>query len=265
MHSTPSLLHKSPLEHIHVAAAGVYEAKLGADYPPHHHGEKWELVYYREGHIRAPMGDRVYHVHPGMLLLTPPGTLHAELADTSYANYFLVVEAPAHWPWPRCCVDDVHHTLRGVCGALVREWSGDSPERDEMLASLVTQLDIQLRRVQDAQLVNEAERSVREAEHLLRERCFGAIAIADIARDVGVSPSSLRAQFGRLRGLSPQSYVQQLRVQRAMALIRDSSLTMDAIAQLCGYHSASHLSRYVKRATGKSPGMLRGDLRGEAH
>jgi transcriptional regulator GlxA family with amidase domain len=53
------------------------------------------------------------------------------------------------------------------------------------------------------------------------------------------------------------SHLQAVRARRAISLLHNSTLTLEAIASMCGYDSASHLSRMVKRSTGKSPGTLR--------
>jgi transcriptional regulator GlxA family with amidase domain len=134
---------------------------------------------------------------------------------------------------------------------------GQAADRDRMIDLLLGQLDVHLRRDQEARQVSEAERVVREAECLMQERFAAAVVIETVARDVGVSPSSLRAHFARLRGCAPTAYLRYLRVQHALAMLRESSLTLDAIAPLCGCYSASHLSRCVKQETGRSPGSFR--------
>ncbi len=82
--------------------------------------------------------------------------------------------------------------------------------------------------------------------------------IADVAREIGISPSGLRSLFSRHRAGTPMAYLQAIRVQHALGIIRNSNLSLEAVAHACGYDSASHLSRHVKRVTGQSPGTLRG-------
>jgi AraC-like DNA-binding protein len=130
-------------------------------------------------------------------------------------------------------------------------------EREEMTALLLEQLDILLRRAREQVHLSEIERLVGEAERLLQRRSSGPVTIQQIAGELGVSSSSLRAQFVRLRGQTPSAHLQSVRVQHALALLRNSSAPLQAIAHACGYDSASHLSRHVKRATGTSPGALR--------
>ena len=256
MHETPPFLHGTRREALRLYGAGAHAARRGQDFPPHQHST-WEVTYYRAGHIRCAMGADVYNVGPGTVLINPPAVIHSERADTAYANYFIVVDAPPDHPWPRRCHDD-DLALGPLCGALVREWHSHAPERDRMLAALLTQLDIRLLRAHERPHLSPAESLVRDAERLLEERFAGTVRIGDIARDIGVSPSVLRAHFARLRGRTPLAHLHAVRVRHALALLGASDLTLEAIATLCGYDSASHLSRHVKRATGRNPGALRG-------
>jgi len=98
---------------------------------------------------------------------------------------------------------------------------------------------------------------VRAVEQWFEEAYSSPISIAGAARRVGVSPSSLRHYFAEQRGLSPQEALQQVRLRHALTLLRTSDLGLASIAERCGFHSASHLSRRVKAATGSSPGRLR--------
>ncbi len=262
MQNSPNLLHETfascPLRLQH---AGAYEAPKGKHFLPHQHPRHWEFVYYRQGAIRCTVGSDVYDVRPGAALLTPPGTIHAEYAHTAYANFYVLLDGPpaANAPYPRMCFDDAEQSLGTLCSALVREWTGREAGRETLLDLLVAQLDILLRRKHEAaRPISAGETTVAQAETLLRERFASGVRIGDVAREVGASPSLLRAQFVRLRGETPVARLQSIRLEHALALLAaDANLTLDAVADLCGYDSASHLSRHVKRATGKSPGACR--------
>ena len=256
MHEMPQMMHEMPHVPLRVDSAFRVEFPQGHEVRPHQHST-WELVYFLEGHARCPTGNDVYEAQPGTALLTPPRTVHHEIASTAWACYAIAIEAPPQHPWPRAYTDDASRTLGGLCTILVREWAGQERDRDEMLGLLLNQFDILLRRRYAQNLLSAAERMVREVEHRLAEGFSKSITIKDIAADLGVSHSYLRAQFARLRGRTPMAHRQALRVQHAIALIRTSDTSLEVIAQLCGYDSASHLSRNIKRATGKSPGSFR--------
>jgi AraC-like DNA-binding protein/mannose-6-phosphate isomerase-like protein (cupin superfamily) len=254
MHRTDHTMHESPgPRFLH---AGSYQAPAGQHYAMHKHN-CWELVYYRGGHARCPIGPQSYDATPGTVLTTPPGVPHAERSLAGYANHFIAVEAPADHPWPRITYDDTDRTLGRVFAGLAREFAEGAPDRDRMLDLLLAELDLLLCRAGEHVRPGDAERLVAQAERLLDQHHAGPVRIADIARQVGSSPAGLRAKFVAVRGRTPSEYLQSVRLRHALGLLRNSTSTLEAIATYCGYSSASHLSRQVKAATGSSPGQLR--------
>jgi transcriptional regulator GlxA family with amidase domain len=128
-----------------------------------------------------------------------------------------------------------------------------------MIALLMAQLDCILRDHIPGGL-SAAERAVREAERLFEERFARPVSIAAVAAEVGISGSALRAHFAIQRGCSPAHALQKVRLRQALALLSGSDLALDQVASTCGFHSASHLSRHVKAATGEAPGRWRRSL-----
>ncbi|HEV8244249.1 MAG TPA: AraC family transcriptional regulator, partial [Polyangiaceae bacterium] len=81
--------------------------------------------------------------------------------------------------------------------------------------------------------------------------------LEQIARAVHVSTSHLRRLFHRVRRRSPRRVLDDVRFERARALLADSELSLEAIAEACGYSDASALSRGFRRRRGKPPGAWR--------
>lgn len=260
-------MHKSPA-HVHEFAArlrfaGTYEAPQKRDYPAHAH-PVWEVIYYLTGHIRCVVEGRPFLSEPGMLLAIPPGAVHHDEALTGYSQIVLAIEAPAEQPWGAVAYDDPERSCASLCRSLEREWRGAGEYRDEMLTLLVGQLDLRLRRAQrqDRQQAAEAgrdpwEEAILSAEAILQARYASPLTVEEVAREIGMSASRLRVHFARLRGRTPQATLHEIRLRQAVYMLRNSSLTLETIAALCGYYSASHLSRYVRRETGRSPGQIR--------
>ena len=98
---------------------------------------------------------------------------------------------------------------------------------------------------------------MRRAEVLIVGSLDQRLKIYEIAEKIGVSVSGLRAAFQTVRGRSPLTILREIRCQRTVALLHNSTHTLEALAELCGYDSASHLSWEIKRFTGKAPGKLR--------
>ncbi len=83
------------------------------------------------------------------------------------------------------------------------------------------------------------------------------LTVADIAKRIHISESSLYSYFATFRGQTPMAALQAIRLRHALIHLHHSTRTLDTIASLCGYCSASHLTKHVKSATGSPPGKLR--------
>jgi AraC-like DNA-binding protein len=253
-------MHQIPVSGLSVVGAGAYSAPAGRDFPSHKH-ECWELVYYRTGNIQCPIGDRIYSGLPGVLLLTPPGIYHAEIAATAYSNYYIAVNAPVDYSWPTECFDDARQTLAFLCSSIVKECALNGADRSSMLMHLAGLLDLQVRRYVRQAQVGDAERIVVKAEEIIEERYASDLRVDGIAEELGVSKSSLYVYFERVRGCTPIAHLQTVRLRNALMYLKNSSLTLEAIAAFCGFDSASHLSRRVKDTLGMRPGEYRNGSR----
>lgn len=79
----------------------------------------------------------------------------------------------------------------------------------------------------------------------------------DLAWQVACSRSTLNERFGRLLGSAPMRYLSEWRLQLAAGLLRDTTLTVSAVASQIGYESEEAFNRAFKRAMGKPPAQWR--------
>ena len=240
---------------------GTHRALLGEHYPPHWH-DVWELVYIRTGRLVCQQGEQRQGLHSGMAILHPPGIIHADIAEAAYTTWFIMFRSSSCSAENRLHYDDDHHSLERLCHAIVTEWQSQHPQRDEMLAVLNQELQLRLNRSADTPKRAEqdaAECAVLVAEQMMETSYRRRLTVAEMADQAHVSVASMHAHFARLRGYTPMEFLQAARLRHAIVLLHHSTLTLDAVADLCGYHSPSHLSRHVKSATGHSPGQLRRD------
>jgi AraC-like DNA-binding protein/quercetin dioxygenase-like cupin family protein len=258
----------TPVAHIPILSGGLHHAEKGQHYPAHYH-PTLELILYRTGQIEwhgeVQGEDVVVHTQPGMVLLTPPNVLHFERAHTAYSHTYFLLDQEVFagffrghsFTEVRTFFDDRNHSLEQVMVALTREWHGNNLHRERMIEHLFNQMVILFERLETEPEPAAAERLVRKVERILEERFATPPTIPDIAAELGVSSSLIRMHFAKLRGYSPKTYLQTVRLNRVLDLIKGSSLSLEDIADLTGYDSASHLSRHVKQATGETPGAFR--------
>ncbi len=101
------------------------------------------------------------------------------------------------------------------------------------------------------------DRTVRRAEAWVRAHLEEVIAIPALARRLGTSPRTLARRLEAAIGLTPLAFVQRLRVESAVHLLRTSKLSLSEIAARVGYSDAGALRRLIQRETNASPRELR--------
>jgi len=75
----------------------------------------------------------------------------------------------------------------------------------------------------------------------------------DWAKVVGMSPRNLTRTFRQATGISVHDYRTKIRLERAVGLLNNPELTVEAIAARCGFSDARHLRRLWKQSYGTSP------------
>jgi len=78
-----------------------------------------------------------------------------------------------------------------------------------------------------------------------------------VAKLVGMAPSTLRRRFRSAMGVSLQEHLITSRIVRAKALLMDSDMTLETIAARLEYDSAAFFSRQFKQRTGVAPSVFR--------
>ncbi|QES44510.1 AraC family transcriptional regulator [Streptomyces venezuelae] len=99
---------------------------------------------------------------------------------------------------------------------------------------------------------------VGRALRLLQDDPAHPWTIAHLAAKAGVSRAALARRFAELVGEPPMTYLTNWRLALAADLLRDTDLTIAAIAHRIGYGSAFALSGAFKRVYGVSPQEHRG-------
>lgn len=81
--------------------------------------------------------------------------------------------------------------------------------------------------------------------------------ISELAATVGISPRQLARLFQANLGKSPSSFYIDLRMARAKELLLHTDLSVGDIANVCGYESPSHFSRFYRQHFLESPATTR--------
>lgn len=92
-----------------------------------------------------------------------------------------------------------------------------------------------------------------QAISLIRDQLNKPLAVADLARKVNMSVSSLYRYFKTMTGVSPLQYQKQLRLHEARRLMLVHKEKAADAAYSVGYESVTQFNREYKRLFGNSP------------
>ncbi len=98
-----------------------------------------------------------------------------------------------------------------------------------------------------------APRRIQRAKWRMDKQFSEPLTIAALAKEAGVSDVHFRKEFKHYYGVSPISYLKQVRIENAKQLLRSGYYTVTDVALECGFESISYFSYEFKRLTGVSP------------
>ncbi|TCG08725.1 AraC family transcriptional regulator [Paraburkholderia steynii] len=133
-----------------------------------------------------------------------------------------------------------------------------SPE----LAALVAKyLVFDLRLSQSAYVISDhlarSDPLVERFDRWVRERLDSILTLDSIAEALGTSKRTLSRRLDAVLGKTPIEYIQDLRIERAVHLLKTSSYSIDRIAAQVGYADGVTLRTLLRRRLGKGVRELR--------
>ncbi|WP_227271011.1 AraC family transcriptional regulator [Roseobacter weihaiensis] len=105
-------------------------------------------------------------------------------------------------------------------------------------------------------IATDDTRIVRAIEYI--EAHYGdSLSVVELAAIAALSPSQFAALFRQAVGEPVWTYVQRRRCERACEKVMTTSTPLAAIAEDCGFHDHSHMTRGFKRQFGVTPSEMR--------
>lgn len=95
--------------------------------------------------------------------------------------------------------------------------------------------------------------SLKKAIAYIRHNYQSSISINDVAEHTGIGERYLRKLFSQHLNLSPLDYLNQLRINKSIELLRNTEMSVKEICFQCGFQSPQYFSRIFKQQMGTSP------------
>jgi transcriptional regulator GlxA family with amidase domain len=98
---------------------------------------------------------------------------------------------------------------------------------------------------------------IERFDRWVRERLDSSLTLDAIAEALGTSKRTLSRRLDAVLGKTPIEFVQDLRIERAVQLLKTSKYSVDQIAELVGYGDGATLRTLLRRRLGKGIRELR--------
>ena len=157
-------------------------------------------------------------------------------------------------------------TISDIARMMAAEMQAEEPGRVAMLQALVSQLVIVLLRshllVRKSPLIElsragPVDRRLRRAIEFMHDNYSRELGLEEIAQAAYLSEYHFARLFKRIAGVTPHSYLANLRLERARELLTTTTRPISEIAGMVGYQSQSHFTKAFKAVTGLTPGSYR--------
>lgn len=113
---------------------------------------------------------------------------------------------------------------------------------------------------QDPQRIHHDELIIKVQEWL-QLNFHTPVEVIQVAAQFGISVRSLNRRFKQATNTTPLHYLQEIRIEQAKELLKQSNLVVSEVADQVGYHDVSHFCEIFKKNTAVTPNAYRNLVR----
>ena len=246
--------------------------KITTDYPMHWH-DFYELEFIKSGHATQIINGETYSIGPGFTALLSPVDFHSyqnvspddplEICNIRFSDLLLPPTIRSKLTTATMELADDPAPIIATLEHLIREYEQNNFGREEFIRSTITNLCILILResyrntASGSQPTAEQYSPIQEAVLYIRNHYRDSITIDEVANIVHLTPNYFSEYFKKQTGIKFCSYVQKLRLEFSVSLLKLSDLSIKEIADQSGFNSAAYFSNAFKDYFGISPEQFR--------
>jgi AraC-like DNA-binding protein len=206
-----------------------------------------------------------YPLRPNTLIIRKPGdSSQSRLHFTSYCLHIGIPQkTELHSLFsalPTCIMPLNDSRYKGVFEQLFQHNAAQEMAQDDLFSlSKILELCYYLQR--DATIGAQTQQestphchaAIKASLRYMEDNLDKPITLAQLGRIAGYSPNYFQREFKCMLGLSPQKYLEGLRISAAKLALSRQEVSLSEIAYACGFSSHPHFSLVFKKATGLTP------------
>lgn len=225
--------------------------------------EAWEIVFVQAGRVEVTENEKVYRLERGNMIIHAPWEFHRIKSADGTSPRLLVMSFFAEGDLPENISEgifnvgeDAGEEYRGIFDRISAFLNSDDSscyagqDAADRLSSFLIEIC-----GENATARLDTSPSAAEYRRLVLAMSSGVCenkALADFAHECGDSVSYIKKLFAKYAGISPKAYYNNLRVARAMELLKEGK-TISEVAEEMNFSSSSYFSAFFKKHTGSAP------------
>lgn len=249
---------------------------VSEDYPLHWH-DFYEIEYIHHGHAIQVINGVEYVVEPGSVALLSPTDFHSyrnvsaddplTVYNIKFSDLILPADIRTELHTLNRPLFGMTQRLKPLFDSLYGEYRNAWHCREQYILAGIAQLCILLLRsareygssysTPEREQESSSRSLIQEAVLYIRNRYRGSITVEEVANVVHLTPNYFSEYFKKQTGVKFSSYVQKLRLEFAVSLLKMSDLSIKQVADESGFNSAAYFSNAFKDAFGISPEQFR--------
>ena len=133
----------------------------------------------------------------------------------------------------------------------------------EQLENWMTNIMTGIMEIRQSQDANKRQDAIRQIKDYIKAHYTKEISLNELAGKFFLNPYYLSQMFKKKTGMTYQSYVTSLRVERAKQLFREKDYKVYEVCEMVGYSDTAYFSKVFEKAEGCKPSEYRRMIRGE--
>lgn len=233
------------------------------------HGENhdfWEIVFLEQGDVECIEDENVYLLKGNCMLLHSPMEFHRIRSSPGSSPKGFILSFKTEGELPKRLRQGIFlleeaekEEYRSLCKIIQKVVLGtQDPYLSQLAADRLSSFLIQLseKPVTTQIVCSNRSESYRRIVSDMTECVDRNLSLKDFANRQNISVSYLKLLFQEYAGISPKTYYNQLRIQRAIKLL-NTPLSIAEISEMMNFSSQNYFTIFFTRYMGQAPSEFR--------
>lgn len=224
-----------------------------------------EIIYIEKGHVTVSHNDKEYLLQQGNLIYINSSQIHYITSNGDSIVSIIMFDSSFLPERMRTlgvqnAVLQQAYSFQTTFACIQQEQEEKRPFYVEAIHHHMERLLLEIYRGEE--LIQEGDtnqnENLPEYKKLLYEiqKQYADITFTQAANRMGLSESYFSRYFHRMSGMTFSRYLNIIRIEKAIELLKEDMLSVTEISMRCGFDTIRHFNRVFKDITGMSPRQL---------